>query len=74
MKELLRTNDLVLISAIEAMLKSEDIPFMLADQFMSAAEGSIGFLPRRLMIHEDDLLRARHMLREAEMGDVLDQK
>ena len=71
MKELLRTNDLVLISAIEAMLKSEQFTYFVADQFTSAAEGSLGFLPRRIMVAEDELDEARLMLREAGLENVL---
>lgn len=46
MQELLRTNDLALISVIEAMLKSEEITYFVADQFASAADGSLGFFCR----------------------------
>ena len=59
MIELLRTNDLVLISRIEALLAEHEIGVFVADQYMSAMEGSLGFLPRRILIDEDDLSRAR---------------
>jgi Putative prokaryotic signal transducing protein len=74
MVELLRTNDLVLISAIEAVLAERGIGIFVADQFMSVMEGSVGFLPRRILIHADDAASARRILIEAglerELPDV----
>ena len=49
MRELVRTNDPVLVSAIEALLNSADIPHMVLDRNMSVMEGSIGILPRRIL-------------------------
>lgn len=69
MIELLRTNDIVLISRIEALLAEYEIDVLVADQYMSAVEGSLGFLPRRMMIDGDDLPRARRALREAGLLD-----
>jgi hypothetical protein len=71
MIELLRTNDVVLISAIEALLKEARIYFFVADQNMSALEGSLGFLPRRIWVAEDEADRARRLLREAGFGQEL---
>lgn len=71
MRELLRTNDLVLISAVEALLKAARIPHHVADGHMSALEGSIGLLPRRLLVEDDYLHRARGLLAEAGLGHVL---
>ena len=59
MQELLRTNDPVLISVVEAVLAGEGIPVLMADQHMSILEGSVGVLPRRLLVADDDLFRAR---------------
>ena len=63
--ELLRTNDIVLISRIEALMAEHDIGVFVADQYMSAVEGSLGFLPRRMLIDADDLHRARMALHSA---------
>lgn len=71
MIEIVRTNDAVLISAIEALLKSADIPCFVADQNMSVMEGSLGFLPRRMLVTDDDSERARKLLSDAGFGDVL---
>lgn len=62
MRELLRTNDLVLLSYASHLLEEAGIASFVFDSYMSALEGSIGALPRRLMVEEDDYLRARRVL------------
>jgi len=69
--ELVRTNDLVLISVIEALLRDERIVFFVADQHMSAVEGSLGFLPRRILVDSEELHRARRLLSEAGLAGEL---
>lgn len=71
MIELIRTNDLVLISAVEAMLAAEGIEVFVADQFASAVDGSLGFLPRRVLVQEDEADRARRLMREAGLAQEL---
>lgn len=71
MTELLHTNDLVLISAVRAILAAENIVLLVADEHMSALEGSVGFLPRRLLVANGDLGRARRLLEEAGLGGEL---
>ncbi|MFG1410435.1 MAG: DUF2007 domain-containing protein [Pseudomonadota bacterium] len=71
MRDLVRTNDLVLISAIEALLTAADIGHMVADSYVSALEGSIGVIPRRVLVLDEDLAQGRRLLREAGLGDVL---
>ena len=53
MHELVRTNNAVLITAIEALLKGAEIPHMVLDQHMSVLEGSLGMLPRRIVVDEE---------------------
>ncbi|HTP91529.1 MAG TPA: DUF2007 domain-containing protein, partial [Xanthobacteraceae bacterium] len=65
MRELVRTNDAVLISAIEALLDSADIAHLVVDQNMSVLEGSIGIFPRRILVDEDELDTARQLLADA---------
>lgn len=74
MVELLRTNDLVLISRVEAILAGERISVFLADQHMSAVEGSLGFLPRRILVAANDAVRARRVLREAGLAGELQRE
>jgi Putative prokaryotic signal transducing protein len=71
MEELLRTNDVVLISFVEALLRDADIGHFVADQNTSAVEGSLGFLPRRIMVNGDQLEQARRLLTDAGIGGEL---
>jgi hypothetical protein len=71
MIELVRTNDLVLISFIESLLAEAGLRFFVADQHMSAIEGSLGFLPRRILIDGDQLEQARRLLSEAGLSREL---
>lgn len=71
MIELLRTNDLVLISVVEMLLGGADIGFFVADQHMSAMEGSLGFLPRRILVDADEVARARRLLAQAGLAEEL---
>jgi hypothetical protein len=76
MKELLRSNDPVLLSYVSALLEEERIEFIVADLNMSVLEGSIGALPRRILVESDKIVQARHLLTEAGIGHVIadDQK
>ena len=65
MRELVRTNDAVLISAIEALLKGAQIDHMVVDQNISVLEGSIGIFPRRILVGENEFEAARQLLEEA---------
>jgi glutathione S-transferase len=60
--ELIRTNDIVLISRIEALLADCGIGYFIADTHMSILDGSIGAFPRRILVLAEDLPAARrHM-------------
>ena len=65
MVELIRTNDLVLIGVIEGLLRASRIPVLVADNHMSALEGSIGAFPRRVLVPHDRAAQARRMMIEA---------
>jgi len=65
MHELVRTNDAVLITAIEALLNGAQIEHMVVDRNMSVLEGSIGIFPRRILVAENQLDDARQLLEEA---------
>lgn len=71
MRELVRTNDAVLISAIEALLNGAGIKCLVLDQNMSVLEGSLGMLPRRVLIAEEFLQSARQVLEDAGLGHEL---
>jgi hypothetical protein len=71
MKEILRTNDAVLVSAVGALLDGAKIPHVVLDQNMSVLEGSLGILPRRVLVPDKELVRARQLLRDAGLGHEL---
>jgi len=71
MREIVRTNDVVLITAIEALLKGANIHHVVLDRNMSVLEGSIGLLPRRILVEDDEAERARRLLTEAGLGHEL---
>lgn len=71
MKVLLRTNDPVLLSYVSALLEEGDVEFMVADLNMSVLEGSIGALPRRILVDGETLAKARSILTEAGIGHVI---
>ena len=71
MHELVRTNDAVLVSAIEALLNGAEIPHLVLDRNMSVLEGSIGILPRRILVRESHIAIARRLLMDAGLGHEL---
>jgi len=71
LRELVRTNDIVLVSAIGALLDGANIDHLIADQNMSIIEGSLGILPRRILVHEEDVKAARQVLADAGLSHEL---
>jgi hypothetical protein len=71
LRELVRTNDPVLISAVAALLEGAWIPHLVLDGNMSVLEGSIGILPRRILVEECCADDARRLLVEAGLGHEL---
>jgi tRNA1(Val) A37 N6-methylase TrmN6 len=69
--ELVRTNNAVLITAIEALLKAADIPHLVLDQHMSVLEGSLGILPRRILVDGENWETARQLLEDAGLAHEL---
>jgi len=65
-KELLRSNDPVLLSWVEALLADSRIATVLLDVHTSIIEGSISAIPRRLMVGDDDYATARRLLADAD--------
>ena len=64
MRELLRTTDPTVIAFATALLRGEGIDCFPLDHNMSVLEGSIGILPRRLMVREEDLEEAITVLED----------
>ncbi|MCY3880154.1 MAG: DUF2007 domain-containing protein [Rhodobacteraceae bacterium] len=71
MRELFRTNDPTAIACASALLDGEGITCFVMDVHMSALEGSIGALPRRMMVADAEYSRARAAL-EANGLDLFD--
>ena len=71
MREIVRTNDAVLVTAIQALLDAAQIPHVLLDQNMSVLEGSLGILPRRILVAEEDARMARRVLTDAGLAHEL---
>jgi len=69
MKKLLRSNELVFLSWIQALLTSEGIEPILLDIHTSVLEGSTWAIPRRMMVHDEDYHRARRLVTDADAGD-----
>lgn len=68
MQELLRTNDVIRLSFLRAVLEEAGIGTVVLDQHMSVLEGSAAAIPRRLMVAEEDLAAARALVAAAEAG------
>jgi hypothetical protein len=63
-KELLRTNDIVLVSFVRSLLDDAQIQYVVLDSHMSVVEGSLGVLPRRVLVGEDRMAAARRLMAE----------
>ena len=64
MEELLRTNDITVIAYANAVLTESGIDMFELDVNTSIMEGSIGILPRRLMVRRCDLIKAQQLMRD----------
>jgi hypothetical protein len=71
LRELVRTNDIVLVSAVGALLDGAQIHHVVLDQNMSVIEGSLGILPRRILVHDEDVNQARQILADAGLSHEL---
>lgn len=71
MREIIRTPDPVLVTAVEALLTSAGIAFVVADRHMSALEARIVAFPMRILVPEDEAEAARRLIEEAGFGDEL---
>lgn len=68
MKELLRTTDMVKFAFATTLLEGEGITAFQLDVHMSILEGSIGILPKRLMVADRDFFMAQAVLKDNEIG------
>lgn len=68
MQVIATTNNPVRLSFLTALLADAGITAITLDLHASVMDGSIGALPRRLVVADDDLAQARRILTEA--GEV----
>ena len=73
MRELVRTNDTVLLGYVEMLLKGTGIDATILDANMSAVEGSIGILPRRILVGDEDWAAAKRLLCDANLGQWISE-
>ena len=71
MQLLLQTNNPVLLSYVQSLLADAGIEALVFDANISVLEGSIGVFPRRVMVHDADVGRARHALWEAGLASEM---
>lgn len=71
MIELVRTNDAVVISFIEALMRDAGIAYLVADQNMSIVDGSLGILPRRILVDAEQADAARKVLVDAGIANEI---
>jgi hypothetical protein len=65
---LLRSNDVVFLNWITVLLEDAGVPVLLLDQHASIMDGSIGAIPRRVMVPRDDVALAREVLQAADVA------
>ena len=74
MKEVIRTNDVSMVSFITHALEEAGVKPFVFDVNASIMEGSIGILPRRVMVTDDDYAKARTVLHDAGLAHELEKQ
>jgi hypothetical protein len=65
MRAVLKSLDPIVLDYAANVLSQEGIESVVFDTHASVMDGSMGFLPRRLMVRDEDFDRAFGLLREA---------
>jgi len=65
MRAVLKTIDPVVLNFAANLLSQEGIESVVFDAHSSVMDGNMGFLPRRLMVLDEDFSRADQLLRDA---------
>jgi hypothetical protein len=71
MEELMRTNNPVTLSFVESLLRDAGIGVLVADENMSIMDGSLGILPRRILVEANRIEQARRIVRDAGLENEL---
>ncbi|MBY0226720.1 MAG: DUF2007 domain-containing protein [Hyphomicrobium sp.] len=74
MRELMRINDPVLISYVDALLRGAGLDPVFLDRNMSVLEGSLGILPCRVLVDERDWDSARRLIVNADLGHWINEE
>ena len=67
----MRSNNIVTLSFVESLMRDAGIAVMIADQSMSILEGSIGAIPRRILVESERIDQARRIMHDAGLGHEL---
>ena len=70
-EELVITTDVILLHRLISLLEAEGVTVFHLDRQMSVLEGSVGALPQRLCVADEDAARARRLVRDIGLGHVL---
>lgn len=70
---ILKTVNPATLNFVRAVLKEADIPFFVLDENQSIIDGSIGVIPRRVMVIDEDAADAREALEDAGLGKELER-
>lgn len=71
MAELVRTNNVGLVNAVEGLLTMAEIPYLVADRNSSVIDGSIQFVQMRVLVPDDREDEARQLLTDGDLGEWL---
>ena len=66
MKEVIRTNNLILISRVQTILDDAGIQNKLLDTHASNIEGNISAIQRRLVVSNDDFQQSQKLINDLE--------
>lgn len=72
MKAIIKTTDPLMVSFVIDLLDQEGVKAFEFDQNFSVMDGSIGIIPRRIMVIDEEMNKARKLLREAGLGHELE--
>ena len=64
MKEVLRTNNLILISRAQSILNEAGVHNQLLDAHASNIEGSISAIQRRVIVSDDDFQKSKKLIND----------
>ncbi len=68
MRDLVTTNDPVLLNYVQVLLKDAGIGVAVFDGNMSAVQGTLGAVQQRIAVPEESWTQARRLLDEAGLG------